>query len=81
MLLCKVALGEIYDTGLKNDSTLKRPPIKDLNNPGLGSYDSVGGITNGSQVYILYRMHVRRAYPAYTLTFEDSWTILLIIYW
>jgi hypothetical protein len=33
-------------------------------------FDSVSGYTNGSTVYILYSMDIRRAYPAYEVIFQ-----------
>lgn len=47
---------------MASNSSLKKPPMLE---GGVGSYDSVSGNTNGSDIYILYLMHVRRAYPTF----------------
>jgi hypothetical protein len=48
MFLCAVALGEVVQ--LPSDNTLTMAPLK----PGSTTdrYNSVGGVTGGSQVYI-----------------------------
>ncbi|KAM3147242.1 hypothetical protein pb186bvf_000493 [Paramecium bursaria] len=53
-LLCLVATGKIQQ--LQPDSTLRRPP---------NGFDCVQGNTGGSDVFILYGLDVRRAYPAF----------------
>jgi len=66
-LCCKVATGRIHICNSNN--TLRRPPT---------GYDCVGGFTNGSDVFILYGMDVRRAYPAYEIIYE--WIYLKFIF-
>jgi hypothetical protein len=55
MFLCQVALGEVAQ--LAPSSSLRIPPLK----PGslTERYDSVGGVTGGSQVYICMFFHVQ----------------------
>ncbi|CAD8062981.1 unnamed protein product [Paramecium primaurelia] len=42
---------------------------KDIKKPSDG-YDCVTGMAKNSQIFILYQMHVRRAYPAYEVIFQ-----------
>jgi len=58
-LCCKVATGKIFTC--KPQDTLLRPPE---------GYDCVSGFTNGSNIFVLYGMDVRRAYPAYEIIFK-----------
>jgi len=47
-----VVIGNVIDTGTRNDGTLRAPPKI----PGKNEhYDSVKGHTNGSDVYIVYK--------------------------
>eukprot|EP01017_Pseudomicrothorax_dubius_P022273 TRINITY_DN2403_c0_g1_i4.p1 TRINITY_DN2403_c0_g1~~TRINITY_DN2403_c0_g1_i4.p1 ORF type:complete len:379 (+),score=57.88 TRINITY_DN2403_c0_g1_i4:67-1203(+) len=64
-LVCQVLVGEIQETGTNNDNTLKKPKINPANQK---RFDSVGGFTNGSQVYIVYENH--KCYPAYLIEFS-----------
>ncbi|CAD8196863.1 unnamed protein product [Paramecium octaurelia] len=41
----------------------------DIRKPSEG-YDSVTGLTRGSNIFVLYQMHVRRVYPAYEVIFS-----------
>ncbi|CAD8124044.1 unnamed protein product [Paramecium sonneborni] len=59
MLYCLVTTGRVQET--EENRNIRRP------NQG---YDSIKGQTNGSYVYILYKMDVRRAYPAYEVIYQ-----------
>ena len=48
MMLCDVLVGDCAQ--LQPDGTLRMPPYKDASS--MTRYDSVGGVTGGSQVYI-----------------------------
>jgi hypothetical protein len=49
---------------LAPDNNLRMPPMK----PDGSYYDSVKGISNGSDVYMIYQP--RRAYPMYLVTYN-----------
>lgn len=52
VFMADVVIGTTIDTGTKNDSNLREPPVV----PGAKyHYDSVKGHTNGSDVYIVYK--------------------------
>jgi len=53
-----VATGKVHICNSNN--TIKRPP---------DGYDCVSGYTSGSNIFILYGMDVRRAYPAYEIIY------------
>ena len=58
-LLCEVVIGN--SANLAPNNALKEPPY---------GYDSVNGLANNSEIYILYGMDVRRAYPSFEIIFE-----------
>ena len=62
MLIAFVLTGD--SIRMERDSTLFAPPKKEDGN----SYDSVNGVTCGSQVYIVYDHD--KSYPAYLITFQ-----------
>lgn len=73
---CRVLLGDVIQ--LQSDNSLRIPPLKDSNNLNSSSnklftnerYNTVGGFTNGSQVYIIYENS--RAYPQYLINFKEN---------
>ncbi|CAD8116186.1 unnamed protein product [Paramecium sonneborni] len=58
-LCCLVTTGKVEIK--QQDNSIKRPSQ---------GYDCVSGFTNGSNVFILYSMDIRRAYPAYEIVYS-----------
>ena len=67
MFIVKVILGEIFDCGEKKDSTLRIPPVKELQLASMVNvrYDSISGISKNSRIYMIYD----KAYPAYNIKY------------
>ena len=65
-----VLVGESVDLPHKKDVTslITKPPVKENEKFVNDSYDSIKGNTGGSDIYIVYELHM--AYPQYLLTFE-----------
>ena len=70
MLVAKVILGEIFDSGEKKDNTLRTPPVKGLQSAPLNlvnvMYDSISGLSRKSRIYTTYN---NKAYPAYIIKY------------
>ncbi|CAD8109902.1 unnamed protein product [Paramecium sonneborni] len=58
-LCCLVTTGKIETR--ESSQNIKKP------NDG---FDCVSGYTQGSEIFVIYQMHVRRAYPAYEVIFS-----------
>ena len=72
LILAKVLTGETYRSS--PDSSLKKPPVK-KHTPSSGTfvdelYDSVSGLANGSDIFIIYDHE--KAYPDYLITYTTS---------
>ena len=65
LLYCKVLIGETID--MKRDETLTKPPKRGSGKKKI-CYDSVRGVDEDSEVYIIYRPG--RAYPEYLIEYE-----------
>ena len=73
IFLAKVLTGD--SVKLEPDRTLRLPPEKRANNGPRSTlqyakrrYDTVNGVTNGSQVYMTY--HNQKSYPAYLIQYK-----------
>ena len=72
MFLVKVLTGTSFDCS--SDSSLRMPPLKEsaggmqLDQVRYIRYDTVTGVTGGSQVYMTYDN--QKAYPAYLITYQ-----------
>ena len=64
LILASLVVGD--QISLPSDSTLRHCPEKP---DGDGRYHTVTGVTNGSQVYVVYENG--RAYPEYLITYTD----------
>ena len=55
MFVAKVILGEIFDSGEKNDNTLRIPPIRELQSTSLVNvrYDSISGLSRNLRIHDL----------------------------
>eukprot|EP01064_Diplonema_japonicum_P033110 TRINITY_DN6452_c0_g1_i2.p1 TRINITY_DN6452_c0_g1~~TRINITY_DN6452_c0_g1_i2.p1 ORF type:complete len:417 (+),score=54.33 TRINITY_DN6452_c0_g1_i2:64-1314(+) len=68
MLLATVLVGNCKDYGKNTDSSLVIPPCVDSSTQdSVRRYDSVSGITAGTQVYMVYSNG--RGYPEYLITY------------
>ena len=70
MFICQVLTGDCYDAETNTDRSLRQPPLKPGQRAGSFEerYDSVGGITNRSYVYVVYDHE--KVYPAYLVTYR-----------
>ena len=67
IFLAKVLTGDSFSC--RSDRSLRMPPLKDSSGVQLGQvrYDTVTGVTGGSQIYMTYDN--QKAYPAYLITY------------
>ena len=65
VFLAQVLTGEVYDYKTQNDKALRRPPKKNESISNV-RYNSVSGVTAGTQVYIIYENRI--AYPTFLIT-------------
>ena len=73
MILAKVLTGDSYSCS--PDSSLRMPPLKKQEGAGAGKlqqvrYDSVNGVTHGSQIFMTYANDF--AYPAFIITYTPT---------